>query len=133
MTDEKDEAAIRALFQTYGAAFDDADAEAVAELFAFPAVIWQLGEGHVFEDAEDLSENIEALFEVFDEAGIVLTTPEVRDIRIGGVAAFATVFWRQEDEAGESLHEFTCHYMLVRDDGAWRLATVYNEEESVTH
>src|SRR4051794_24936191 len=77
---------IRALFAAYGAAFDDADAESVTALFAWPATIWQLGEGHVFEDADDLAENVEALMEVFDGAGIVVTTPAVRDVRIAGAA-----------------------------------------------
>ena len=43
------------------------------------------------------------------------------------------MFWRQEDAAGEAMHEFTCHYMLVDEDGTWRIAAVVNEPESVTH
>jgi ketosteroid isomerase-like protein len=120
---------IRELFAAYGAGFDDAEAEAITDLFAWPATIWQFGEGHVFEDAEDLAENVEALMDVFDEAGIVVTTPELRELRQAGAAAFATVAWRQEDDAGEALHEFTCHYMLVNQDGAWRIATVVNEAD----
>ena len=130
MSDSNAERDIRAVFAAYGAGFDDADAEAVTKLFAWPAVIWQLDEGHVFEDAEDLAENIEALLELFDEAGIVLTTPEIRELRVAGAGAFATVFWRQEDSSGEALHEFTCHYMLLSRNGEWRIATVVNEEEA---
>lgn len=133
MTDAEKELEIRAIFAAYGAAFDDADAEGVTELFAWPSVIWQLGHGHVFDDAEDLGENVEALLEVFGEAGIVLTTPTILDIRIGACAAFATVAWRQENTEGEPLHEFTCHYMLIDDDGTWRIATVVNAPESITH
>jgi hypothetical protein len=121
---------IRALFAAYGAGFDDADAEAVTVLFAWPATIWQFGEGHVFEDEEELAENVEALIDVFDEASIAVTIPDVRDICIAGETAFASVAWRQEDESGEALHEFTCHYMLLRRDGAWRIATVVNEAEA---
>ena len=73
------ESDIRSLFSAYAAGFDDADAEAVTALFAWPATIWQFGEGHVFEDAEELSENVDALIDVFDEAGIVSTEPEVKD------------------------------------------------------
>ena len=129
MSDRQAETAIRDLFAAYGAGFDDADAEAVAELFAWPATIWQFGVGHVFEEPEDLAENIEALMDVFDEAGVVLTTPAVRDVRIAGVAAFASVDWRQEDESGEPLHEFTCHYALIKGDAGWRIATVVNESD----
>ena len=124
------ESQIRELFAAYAAGFDDADASAVTALFAWPATIWQFGEGHVFEDAEELTENVEALIDVFDEAGIVITTPEVRDIRIAGATAFANVAWRQEDNAGEPLHEFTCLYLLLRRDGAWRIATIVNEAEA---
>ena len=52
MTDAESD--IRALFSAYAAGFDDADAEAVTALFAWPATIWQFGAGHVFEDAEEL-------------------------------------------------------------------------------
>ena len=52
----------------------------------------------------------------------MLTTPDVRDVREAGGAAFASVVWRQEDDAGEVLHEFACHYLLIDRDGAWRIA-----------
>src|SRR6185369_11066190 len=103
MSDRDAEAEIRDLFAVYGAAFDDADERAVTGLFAWPATIWQFGEGHIFEDDDDLAENVEALMDVFDEAGIVVTTPDVRDLRVAGATAFATVDWRQENEAGEAL------------------------------
>jgi ketosteroid isomerase-like protein len=130
VSERDSEAEIRGLFAAYGAAFDDADADAVTALFVWPATIWQFGEGHVFEDDEELAENVEALIDVFDEASIVVTTPEMRDVRVAGKTAFATVAWRQEDESGDILHEFTCHYMLLRRDGAWRIATVVNEADS---
>src|SRR3712207_4399265 len=129
MSDRQAETEIRELFAAYGAGFDDADAEAVADLFAWPATIWQFAVGHVFEEPDDLAENIEALINVFDEAGIVLTTPAVRDVRIAGAAAFASVDWRQDDEAGEVLHEFRCHYALINGDRGWRIATVVNESD----
>ena len=129
MSGQGGEIEIRELFAAYGAGFDDADASAITDLFAWPATIWQLGDGHIFEDEEDLAENVEALIDVFDEAGIVLTTPDIRDIRTAGAAAFATVAWRQENEAGEALHEFSCSYMLVQRDAEWRIATVVNEDE----
>ncbi len=121
---------IQRLFAAYGAGFDDADAAAITALFAYPATIWQFGEGHIFEDEDDLAENVEALMDVFDEAEIVLTDPEVRDSRVVGAEAFARVAWRQENSEGEPLHEFTCHYMLIAEDGGWRIATVVNEAEA---
>ena len=122
------EAALRDLFFSYAAGFDDADSTAIASLFAWPATIWQFGQGHIFEDKEELAENVEALMDVFEEAGIVLTTPDIRELRVIGGSGFARVAWRQENSSGEPLHEFTCNYMLLEQDGAWRIATVVNEE-----
>lgn len=119
---------IHALFAKYATGFDDADAEAVTALFAWPATIWQFGKGHVFEDADELAENVEALIDVFDEAGIVSTEPEVGEVRVAGPSAFAAVAWRQRDDEGALLHEFSCQYLLVMRDGTWRIATVVNEE-----
>lgn len=118
---------IRALFAAYAAAFDDADAAAVTALFAWPATIWQFGEGHVFNDDEDLEENVDALIDVFDEAGIVATDAEVQSVHVAGAAAFASVMWRQSDDSGELLHQFACRYLLVADDGDWLIAAIVNE------
>jgi ketosteroid isomerase-like protein len=120
---------IRALFAAYGEAFDDADPQAVTALFAWPATIWQFGKGHVFHDPEELEENVDALIDVFDEAGIAVTIPDVREVSVFGTTAFAQVAWRQEDSAGELLHEFSCQYLLVHEEGRWRIATIVNEDE----
>lgn len=118
---------IRALFERYAEGFDDADASAVVACFAWPATIWQFGTGHVFEDADELAENVEMLIAVFDEAGIVLTHPQVQAIKVAGEAAFASLLWRQEDDQGEVVHSFTCQYLLVHEGGVWRIATIVNE------
>ena len=123
-----DAEAIRALFAAYAAAFYSADTSAVTTLFTWPATIWQFGEGHVFEDATELAANIEALIDVLDEAGIGTTTAEVCEVRVAGPSAFAVVTWRQQDPDGEVLHEFGCQYFLLKQNGAWRIATVVNEE-----
>ena len=127
MRDAGAETAIRKLFADYAEALDDADAEAVTDLFAYPATIWQFGEGHIFEDAEELGENVEALIDVFNEAGIVVSVPEVLAAEAQGSGGFAAVAWRQESESGEALHEFACQYLLVRGDEGWRIATIVND------
>jgi len=48
-------------------------------------------------------------------------------VRVAGASAFASVTWRQHDEEGAPLNEFSCQYLLVGHDGAWRIATVVNE------
>ena len=130
MNPSEAEQQIHELFTAYGAAFDDADPDSVTAIFAYPAVIWQFGEGHLFEDEEELAENVEALIDVFTSAGIVLTTPEIRRIVQDGSSAFVSVAWRQEDQEGEALHEFGCQYMLVRRSGAWLVSTVVNDESA---
>lgn len=122
---------IRKLFSDYAEGLDDADAEAVTDLFAYPATIWQFGEGHIFEDAEELAENVEALIDVFNEAGIVVSVPEVTAAQAHGSAGFASVAWHQESDKGEALHEFTCQYLLVRGDDGWRIATIVNDPGEV--
>jgi ketosteroid isomerase-like protein len=126
---KQDEDQIRALFTAYGEGFDDADPDAITALFAWPATIWQFGKGHVFQDPEDLLENVDALIDVFDEAGIVVTKPNVKQVSVFGSTAFANVDWRQEDNAGELLHEFSCQYLLVHEEGRWRIGTIVNEDE----
>ncbi len=121
------ESDIRSLFSAYASGFDDADAEAVTALFAWPATIWQFGFGHVFEDAEELQENVDALIDVFDEAGIVTSEPEVKEVRVAGPSAFASVAWRQHDDGGALLNAFACQYLLVQQEGAWKIATIVNE------
>ncbi|MGQ7793235.1 nuclear transport factor 2 family protein [Faunimonas sp. B44] len=132
MSEGSAEQAINELLRGYAAAFDDADAEAVAGFFAYPAVIWQLGDGHVFEDADEIEENADALIDVFDEAGIVVMIPQVRALNTSGNSAFVTVDWRQEAQDGEVVHAFRCHYLLILQDGTWRIATVVNEDTEGT-
>ncbi|MEO1200390.1 MAG: nuclear transport factor 2 family protein [Pseudomonadota bacterium] len=120
------QAALTAFFGAYAAAFDDADADAIADFYVLPAVIWQFGTGHLFDDRDELAENAEKLIDAFDEAGIVTTETTVRTANVSGDTAFATVDWSQSDDAGEELHAFTCHYMLIRDAPGWRIVTVVN-------
>ena len=127
MTPEEE---IRNLFAAYAAGFDDADAAAVTKRFVYPATIWQAGKGLVFENAEALAKNVEALIDVFDEAGIFYTIPEVREMLVAGDAAFASVHWRQEDPDHALLNEFACRYLLVRRDDGWRIAAVVNGSDA---
>ena len=118
---------IRKLFAAYAAGVGNADAAAVTKLFVYPATIWQGGKGLVFENADALAKNVEALIDVFDEADIIFMVPEMRDMHVAGSAALASVHWRQEDPNHVPLNEFVCRYLLVRRDENWRIATVVNE------
>ena len=115
------------LFDDYREAFEDYDAEAVADCFAYPAVIWQFGKGNVFQDDEELLENIETLFAALEKEGVVTSAFDILSAHVEGDAAMATLTWTQSDAAGEPVIEFTCHYHLIYDGDAWRIAMIVNE------
>ncbi|MEP1441623.1 MAG: nuclear transport factor 2 family protein [Hyphomicrobiales bacterium] len=119
---------IATLFQDYADGMNDMDAEAIADLFAYPVTIWQLGQGYVFEDADDLIENIETLLNAYDQAGITYSEPEIGPTHVTKAAAFATISWRQEDETGEVIHAFHCDYTLVKKHSDWLIANIVNEQ-----
>ncbi|WP_417766795.1 DUF4440 domain-containing protein [Stappia sp.] len=115
------------LFDDYLEAFEDFDAESVADCFAYPAVIWQFGKGNVFQDDEELLENIEKLFAALDKEGVVSSAFDVLSTHVEGDAGMATLAWVQSDADGEPVIEFTCHYHLIYDGDTWRIAMIVNE------
>ncbi|MFD2239174.1 DUF4440 domain-containing protein [Aureimonas populi] len=124
-----DDAELTALFTAYAEGFDDFDAESIADCFAFPSTIWQSGKGHVFQDRDEILENVEALLAVFEREEIVHSSFEILDVAQEGAGAFVVLEWRQEREDGEAALEFTCRYALVRSeaDPAWRIALAVND------
>lgn len=120
---------IEAFLETYAAAFDDYDGEAIADCFAYPAVLWQFGKGHVFADADEMLENTAALLKVLEDVGVTVSSFEIKTLAISGDTALATVDWYQENDEGEALIEFSCHYHLVHDGEAWRIAMIVNIDE----
>ncbi|WP_029060061.1 DUF4440 domain-containing protein [Stappia stellulata] len=121
------EPAVLDLFEDYRAGFDDFDADALADCFAYPNVIWQFGKGNVFADDEELLENIEKLLAALDKEGVVASDYEVLASYVGGDTAVATLSWTQSDKLGEPVIEFTCHYHLLYDGDTWRIAMIVNE------
>ncbi|MCY1708208.1 nuclear transport factor 2 family protein [Pannonibacter sp. SL95] len=122
------EAGIAGLFEDYLAGFNDADADALIDCFCLPATIWQMDKGYVFDDEEDLAENIEALLEALDKEDISFSEFEVVSAHISGNTALVTLDWRQESADGENVFEFTCHYQLIFDGDDWRIAMIVNEQ-----
>ncbi|MEO0636227.1 MAG: DUF4440 domain-containing protein [Pseudomonadota bacterium] len=122
---------IAALFADYADGLNDFDADAIVDLFAFPATVWQFGKGHVFADADELLENVEALLAAFDGAGVVTSSFSIRSALQpdGGSSACAAVDWTQENASGEIIHTFRCAYLLLLDDEQWFIASVINEPD----
>ncbi len=129
MSKADDRKEIEGLFSSYAAGFDDFDEEAVAELFTYPVVIWQQGQGYVFDDDEELLENIEALLEVFENEEIVQSEFTIEDLHISANVALARVAWQQMREGGEDALAFRAHYQLLRDEDGWVIASVVNEDD----
>lgn len=123
---ETEASPIADLFEAYRAAYDDYDAESLADCFAYPCTIWQLGKGNVFADEEELLENIEALLAVLEREEIVETRYEITHQAVSGDTAYATVDWSQLRADGDEALAFTCHYLLIRDEEDWVIASIVN-------
>lgn len=115
------------LFDSYADGYEDYDTTRICDCFAFPCIVWQLGAGHVFNDKAELIENIEALLEAHREHYVTSSIYEVVSSHISGSTASVSLDWQQEDDEGEVVFDFTCHYLLINIDGAWKIASIVNE------
>ncbi|WP_193568064.1 DUF4440 domain-containing protein [Labrenzia sp. CE80] len=121
------EEAISQLFEDYLTGFNDFDAERICDCFALPTTIWQHEKGHVFNDEEELLENVEALLSALDKEGVTVSEFHVASSHISGASALVTLDWSQESSSGETALEFTCHYQLLQDGDDWLIAMIINE------
>jgi ketosteroid isomerase-like protein len=121
------EVAISRLFEDYLTGFNDFDAERICDCFALPVTIWQHEKGHVFNDEDELLENVEALLAALDKEGVTVSEFQVVSSHVSGSAALVTLDWSQEASNGETALEFTCHYQLIQDGDDWTIALVINE------
>ena len=121
------EEAIAQLFDDYQAGFNDYDMDRICDCFALPAVIWQHEKGHVFNDDEELIENIEALLKALEKEGVSHSDFHVASSHVSGSTALVTLDWTQESSDGEAVFEFTCHYQLIQDGADWVIACIINE------
>lgn len=121
------EEAIAELFDNYQAGFNDYDIDRICDCFALPTIIWQHEKGHVFNDEEELIENIEALLKALEKEGVTHSDFHVVSSHVSGSAALVTLDWSQETADGEAVLEFTCHYQLILDDSDWMIACIIND------
>ncbi|POF34930.1 YybH family protein [Roseibium marinum] len=121
------EEAIAQLFDDYQAGFNDYDIDRICDCFALPAIIWQHEKGHVFNDEEELIENIEALLKALEKEKVTQSDFHVASSHVSGSAALVTLDWVQESADGEAVFEFTCHYQLIQDGVDWVIAGVVND------
>lgn len=119
--------AIAQLFDDYQAGFNDYDADRICDCFALPTVIWQHEKGHVFNDEDELLENIEVLLKALEKEEVTHSDFHVASSHVSGSSALVTLDWSQESPDGEAVFEFTCHYQLIQDGEIWVIAGIYNE------
>ncbi|KZM51688.1 hypothetical protein OA90_02795 [Labrenzia sp. OB1] len=115
------------LFDDYQAGFNDYDIDRICDCFALPAIIWQHEKGHVFNDEEELIENIEALLKALEKEKVTQSDFHVASSHVSGSSALVTLDWVQEDSDGEAVFEFTCHYQLMQDGSDWVIACIIND------
>ncbi|MDQ4071970.1 MAG: hypothetical protein M3088_03700 [Actinomycetota bacterium] len=122
----------REFFGEYRAAFARYDAEALADLFAFPL--------HVVSDSEEVTRTsvasrrdwlgvLERLLGAYRMLGVARAEPLELDVmgltpRLGS----ARVHWELRREDGRAIYDFTAIYTLVHVGGRWRVAAVVHDE-----
>ncbi|TYC52859.1 DUF4440 domain-containing protein [Rhodobacterales bacterium] len=121
------EETIAELFDDYLAGFNDFDAERICDCFALPTTIWQHEKGHVFNDEEELLENVEALLAALEKEGVLNSDFQVVSSHVSSSSALVTLDWSQESSDGDVVFEFTCHYQLIQDGSDWLIAMIVNE------
>ncbi|MCV0424279.1 MAG: DUF4440 domain-containing protein [Roseibium sp.] len=121
------EEAIAQLFDDYQAGFNDYDVDRICDCFAMPATIWQHEKGHVFNNDDELIENIDALLKALEKEGVTHSDFHVSSSHVSGSAALVSLDWTQETADGEAVFEFTCHYQLVQNGADWVIACIIND------
>jgi hypothetical protein len=121
---------IVAFFESYRAAFDALDGDAVARLYAIPSgIASDTGYEH-WASFEPIRANMIALCALYRENGYVGATFEPRSfIDQGEQFAVADVRWRIERSADQAPWQFDTTYNLVRSQEGWKvlLCTAYSE------
>jgi ketosteroid isomerase-like protein len=119
-------------FESYRDAFNSLQGEAIAELYAEPSGIAQGGVYTHWPNRAPVTENMNALCELYRDKGYVKADFEpVAYIEQGEQYAVADLRWRIEWSKGEEAWEFNTTYNLVRTAAGWRvlLCTAYTEDK----
>ncbi len=125
-------AEVRAFFDEYRATFARYDAQALAELFAFPF--------HVVSDTEDITPSsvatrddwlgvLEGLLGAYRTLGVAAGEPlELDVIELTPRVASVRVAWDLRRADASAIYDFTAIYTLAQIGGAWRVAAIAHDE-----
>jgi ketosteroid isomerase-like protein len=123
-----------AFFESYRAAFDALDGDAVARLYAVPAgIASERGYEH-WSSFAPIRENMTALCALYRANGYVAARFEQRGvIEQGERFAVADIRWTIERTEGQAPWRFDTTYNLMRTSDGWRvlLCTAYSEQRLV--
>jgi ketosteroid isomerase-like protein len=121
---------ILAFFESYRAAFDALDGDAVARLYAVPSgIASDTGYMH-WSSFEPIRANMIALCALYRENGYAAAGFEPRHVvEQGERFALADVRWQIKRNAGQTPWQFDTTYNLMRTQEGWRvlLCTAYSE------
>jgi ketosteroid isomerase-like protein len=121
---------ISTFFESYRDAFNALDGAAVADLYAEPSGIAQGGLYTYWPSRQPVTENMQALCQLYRERGFVRAEFEARQfIEQGQHFAVADLQWRIDWNEGQEPWGFRTTYNLVRTSHGWKvlLCTAYSE------
>jgi len=115
---------------TYAEDFNRLDANAISSWYEFPLSILTPQGNSIFNSAEDFTQSVEKLLEVyrsfkFSHAEVV------REFRSEGLHGLnqTDVVWRVVDQQGETIIEFDISYLFKEKEGRARLCGVVSHNE----
>jgi hypothetical protein len=123
---------LRAFFDDYRSTFARYDAEALAELFAFPF--------HVISDMDEIVPLsvagrddwigvLEGLLGGYRTLGVAAGEPlELDVVELTPRVVSARLHWELRREDGSAIYDFTAVYTVARVGGAWRVAAIAHDE-----
>ena len=121
-------------FESYRDAFNSLRGDAIAQLYAEPSGIAQHGNYTHWLNRAPVTENMNALCDIYREKGYVKAEFEpVAYIAQGEQYAVADLRWTIEWDKGEEPWQFNTTYNLVRTNAGWQvlLCTAYTEDKLV--
>ena len=117
--------------QSYVAAFNDGEAEAIAAHWAFPALTTQAGRSYSFKSAEHFAKNTDRLLGFYRAQTVDRVKRALVDCHLLHQSTAAmTVSDVMYDAVGNALVRWQAAYVLHRVNGAWKAVMAVADGET---